>query len=100
MQMASYTFATATSGDWNTGTLWTGGTAPSLVPNAIDATATIDATGTQYVVKIASTESITLAGLTLGSVANGGTLEMDGTLTLTGSGTIDGSLQGEILSNG
>lgn len=108
--MASYNWTTATSGDWNTGTLWSGGTPPNLVPNAIDANATIDVASatTLYTVTIAPTESITLASLDLNkqgdgtnsSPYKGAVLEMDGTLTFTGSGTIGGSLQSQILSNG
>lgn len=109
--MASYSWATATSGDWNTSTLWSGGTAPNLVPNAPDANAVIDVANatTLYTVTIAPTESITLASLTLNAQGDGtndptgykgDVLEMDGTLAFTGSGTIGGSLQTQLLSNG
>jgi hypothetical protein len=108
--MTSYSWASPISGDWNTGTLWSGGTPPNLVPNAIDANATIDVANatTLYTVTIAPTESVTLASLQLNEQGDGtnsspyigAVLEMDGTLAFTGSGTIGGSLQSQLLSNG
>jgi hypothetical protein len=107
--MTSYSWNTDTSGDWNTGTLWTGGT----VPNDLAADVTIDAasTLTAYTVTIASGESITVDSLSMnGSNELAGTnnpagyyaadLELDGTLAFAAgsAGAWDGSLQTNVFT--
>src|ERR1700733_2089830 len=104
--MTGYSWNTDTSGDWNTGTLWTGGT----VPNDVAADVTIDAasTLTAYTVPISSGESFTVDSLSMNAVNElagsndpagyyAAEMELDGTLAFaTGSaGAWDGSLQTE-----
>ena len=99
--MTSSSWATATSGDWNTGTLWTGG-----VPNSATADVTIDVTAmppAAYTVTIGAGESFTVDSLTIndteasaqGANSNPQTsadLELDGTLTFApGSAGIFGN---------
>jgi hypothetical protein len=88
--LATFTWTSGVSGDWNTGLNWsTGGP-----PDASDAGAVIDATGT-YTVTIsdgetANTVTLDAAGAEL-SVASGGTLTLTGTapaLTVN-AGTFD-----------
>ncbi|WP_428490228.1 beta strand repeat-containing protein [Rhodopila sp.] len=103
--MADFTWAGPASGDWNTGTLWTGG----VVPNAIDADVTIDAlTTVAYTATIAAGESFSVNSLTLNDVGQGANsfpymaaqLELDGTLAFgpTSPGDILGSLQSYIYT--
>ena len=105
--MTNYSWASDASGDWNTGTLWTGG----VVPNAIDADVTIDATTTivgGYGVTIAAGESFTVNSLTLNDLDQGANspnytaaaLEIDGTLAFApgSAGAIDGILQTQIYT--
>ncbi|HQT78973.1 MAG TPA: hypothetical protein PLD10_18115 [Rhodopila sp.] len=105
--MATYSWTTDTSGDWNTGSLWSGGTVPPANADVI-----IDVTnpGSLYTVTIGATETQTVASLTLNAPNDGtnnpsgylgGVLEMDGTLVFgAGSaGVIDGSLQSLVFSN-
>jgi hypothetical protein len=107
--MTSYSWNTDTSGDWNTGTLWTGGT----VPNDLAADVTIDAasTLTAYTVTIASGASITVDSLSMNDVnERAGTnnpagyyaanLELDGTLAFApgSAGAWDGSLQTTVFT--
>ncbi len=86
--MTSYSWNTDTSGDWNTGTPWTGLT----VPNDVAADVTIDAasTLTAYTVTIAQGESFLVHSLTMNGVNElagsnespyyAAELELDGTL--------------------
>jgi Domain of unknown function (DUF4214) len=107
--MSSFTWNTDTSGDWNTGTLWTGG----AVPNDVAADVTIDAasTLTAYTVTISSGESFTVDSLSMNAVNElagsndpagyyAAEMELDGTLAFaTGSaGAWDGSLQTEAFT--
>ncbi|MDR3538668.1 MAG: Hint domain-containing protein [Acetobacteraceae bacterium] len=108
--MATYTWTSDVSGDWNTGTLWSDGT----IPNSATADVSIDATGTagSYTVTIASGESEIVNTLTLNGVNNvlnvlanpyaGAVLEVDGTLTFApgSAGTIDGPLQSFMIVDG
>jgi hypothetical protein len=102
MHMTSFSWATAASGDWNTGTLWTGG----IVPNSATADVTIDVTAmppAAYTVTIGAGESFTVDSLTIndteasaqGANSNPQTsaeLELDGTLTFApGSAGIFGN---------
>jgi hypothetical protein len=111
--MTSYSWNTDTSGDWNTGTLWTGGTVPNDVVTPGTADVTIDAasTLTAYTVTIASGESITIDSLTMnGTNELGGTnnaagyyaadLELDGTLAFAAgsAGAWSGSLQTNVFT--
>jgi plastocyanin len=106
MQMASFSWTTGVSGDWNTGTLWTPATVPNDVLTPGTADVTIDATPTsgEYTVTIAAGESETIDSLTMNVVNAGGAnsnpydaaeLELDGTLAFApgSAGLIDGSLQ-------
>ena len=58
--MATINWTTGTSGDWNTGTLWT----PATVPTAVD-DVVIDAANTFYTVTIASGEIATVHSLSM-----------------------------------
>ena len=101
--MASYTWTSGTSGDWNTAADWT----PAAVPGAAD-DVTIDApttAGAPYTVTIAAGEVETVNSLTMNSVNNlagsnhypynAAELELDGTLAFAAgsAGLLDGSLQ-------
>jgi len=114
--MATFTWISAADGDWNTGTNWSGGTAPNLVPNDPAADVVIDAvpTGTisQYTVTIAAGAADTVSTLQLNPVNNalgpntptgyiGAVLEVDGTLTFAAgsAGAIDGPLQNLLIMN-
>jgi hypothetical protein len=92
------------NGDWNTGSLWSGGT----VPNSASADVTIDATATlvPYIVTIASGETETVHSLSMNAVNNfagadfpfsyvAAELELDGTLIFAAgsAGTLAGSGQ-------
>ncbi|WP_428538646.1 beta strand repeat-containing protein [Rhodopila sp.] len=105
--MANFTWANDVNGDWNTGTLWTGG----AVPNAVDADVTIDTTTTLvggYGVTIAAGESFTVNSLTMNDLDQGAnsfpymaaSLEIDGTLAFApgSAGAIDGILQTQIYT--
>ena len=105
--MANFTWANDVAGDWNNGTLWTGG----QVPNAIDADVTIDTTTTLvggYGVTIAAGESFTVNSLTMNDLDQGAnsfpymaaSLEIDGTLAFApgSAGAIDGILQTQIYT--
>jgi hypothetical protein len=102
--MASFSWATNVSGDWNTGTLWI----PATVPDSAAADVTIDAAATlaPYTVTIASGETETVDSLSMNGTNNfvgsntpgnyvAAELELDGTLVFaTGSaGAFEGSLQ-------
>ena len=63
--MATSTWTTGVSGDWNTGTLWTPGTVPNATTDvAIDAPAPA---GSSYTVTIAAGATETLKSLTVNS---------------------------------
>lgn len=114
--MTSYSWATDAGGDWNTGTLWTGGTAPT---SDITADVTIDATATAgaYTVTIGATESETVNSLTMNDTTASSTganstpydaaqLTLDGTLTfapgsagILGNAAVGGSLQTIIFTD-
>ncbi len=110
--MATYTWTTGVSGDWNTGTLWT----PSAVPTDGTADVAIDAaapTGASYTVTIAAGETVTVKSLTMNSTDadnnaansvpyNAAELELDGTLVFApgSAGAIGGSLQTFIHTQG
>ncbi len=107
--MATFSWTTNQSGDWNTGSLWSGG----IVPNDAAADVSIDATDADgsYTVTIATGESVIVNSLTLNGVNNvnnvldpfnGAILEVDGTLTFgKGSdGTIGGPLQNFMIVDG
>ncbi len=102
--MAIFDWAANTSGDWNTGTLWT----QAFVPNNLAANVTIDAATTlnAYTVTIAAGETETVSSLSMNGTNNfGGThlsgtyvaaeLELDGTIVFGpgSAGSLDGSLQ-------
>ena len=106
--MANFTWANPVTGDWNSGTLWAGGT----VPNDVSADVTIDATttvGGGYGVTIAAGESFTVNSLTMNDVGQGANtpdyeaadLQLDGTLAFApgSTGAIGGSLQTHIFNN-
>jgi hypothetical protein len=112
--MATFTWISAADGDWNTGTNWSGGTAPNLVPNDAAADVVIDAvptgTITQYTVTIVAGAADTVSTLQLNPVNNalgpntatgyiGAALEVDGTLTFApgSAGAIDGPLQNLLI---
>jgi hypothetical protein len=91
-------------GDWNTGSLWSGG----VIPNTVSADVTIDALTTlvPYTVTIASNETETVRSLSLNAVNNranaeypytyiAAELELDGTLIFAAgsAGTLAGSGQ-------
>lgn len=102
--MASFSWSTGTSGDWNTAADWS--PAPPTVPNAPTADVTIDATATSapYTVTIGAAETITIDSLALnvannamtlnGSLYLGAILEVDGTLIFApgSAGLVDGPL--------
>ncbi|MDR3532495.1 MAG: hypothetical protein P4L90_18320 [Rhodopila sp.] len=110
--MASFSWSTGTSGDWNTAADWS--PAPPTVPNALTADVTIDATATSapYTVTIGAAETITIDSLALnvannamtlnGSLYLGAILEVDGTLIFApgSAGLVDGPLQNELVVNG
>src|SRR5271155_3583915 len=75
--MTTYSWSTATSGDWGSGALWT----PAGPPNATTADATIGVSGT-YTVTIGSTEGFSVDSLTMSDP--GATLQLLGSLTLGG----------------
>src|SRR5277367_4245321 len=88
-QMTVFNWATNASGEWNTGSLWSGG----IVPNSVSSDATIDATATlvPYTVTIAAGETETVHSLSMNAVDNyaqaeypyiniAAELELDGTL--------------------
>ncbi len=112
--MASYSWTSGKSGDWNTVADWT----PATVPNDAAADVTIDAlapTGASYTVTIASGETQTVHTLTMNGVNNfdgansspynAAELDIDGTLTFAAgsdtatNGLLDGSLQTFIVMN-
>ena len=85
--MTSYSWNTDTSGDWNTGTLWTGGTVPNDVP-AADVTIDAASTLTAYTVTIASGASITVDSLSMNDVnERAGRTIQPATTPLTSSST-------------
>jgi hypothetical protein len=101
--MASYSWKTNVSGDWNIAADWT----PATVPGAAD-DVTIDAATTTaggYTVTIAAAETETVNSLTMNAVNNlngsntsaytAAELELDGTLAFAAgsAGSLDGSLQ-------
>jgi hypothetical protein len=105
--MATNSWKNGTSGNWNTGTLWSTGAVPAAGDDV-----TIDVLNiTQaYTVTIAAGETAMVNTLTL-NAPNDGTNqptyvgavpEMDGTLNFagTGKGAIDGSLQSMVISHG
>lgn len=107
--MATYTWASAKSGDWITAANWT----PAAVPNDPTATVVIDnATTSTYDVTVGAGEFWTVGSVSLNAATNllatnrnpyeGGILSIDGTLNFgTGSaGNISGSLQSFVLLNG
>jgi hypothetical protein len=102
--MTVFNWATNASGEWNTGSLWSGG----IVPNSVSADATIDATATlvPYTVTIAAGETETVHSLSMNAVDNyaqaeypyiniAAELELDGTLIFAAgsAGTFAGSGQ-------
>jgi plastocyanin len=104
VQVTISNWTTDASGDWNTGSLWSGG----VVPNAVSADATIDAATTllPYTVTIAAGETETVNSLTMNAVNNfaganfpfsyvAAELELDGTLIFApgSAGTVAGSGQ-------
>jgi hypothetical protein len=112
--MSSFTWNTATGGDWNTGTLWAGGTAPndSVTPGTADVTIDAASTLAGYTVTIASGESITVDSLSMNDVnERAGTnnpagyyaaeLDLDGTLTFApgSAGALDGPLQTYVFTD-
>lgn len=102
---ATFSWSGDNDGDWNSGSLWSGGTIPTPGANA-----TIDVLGvTQpYTITIASGESVAVNTLTLNAPNDttnqseylGAVLQVNGTLTFGSTNSIDGSLQSEVLSNG
>jgi hypothetical protein len=110
MHMTTYSWTLGTSGDWNTGTLWT----PQTVPNDITSDVTIDAADTLYIVTIASGESETVDSLSMNAVTgllgtndpnapyHAAQLELDGTLAFApgSAGSLSGSLQTMIFTDG
>ena len=105
--MTIVNWTTNASGDWNTGSLWSGG----VVPNSGSVDVTIDASTTlaTYTVTIAAGETQTVDSLTLNAVNNFGRaqypysyvaaeLELDGTLIFAagGSGALGGAPQSYI----
>jgi plastocyanin len=114
--MTSFSWDTAASGDWNTGTLWASGAAP----DSATADVTIDAVTTiagGYTVTIAAGESVTINSLTLNDTdaSRNGTnhnpytaavLTLDGTLAFgpsspgfLGNSAAGGSLQTIIFTD-
>jgi hypothetical protein len=92
------------NGDWNTGSLWSGG----IIPNSVSAAVTIDATATvvPYTVTIAASETETVGSLSMNAVNNlahaefpfvniAAELELDGTLIFAAgsAGSLAGSGQ-------
>src|SRR6185437_8494755 len=109
-QMATFTWTTGTSGDWNTAANW----GPATIPNSGTAEVVIDAApvGTNgYTVTIANGASDMVQSLTLnptnnllGVLAtpyNAAALEVDGTLTFAPGtdGTLGGPLQNLLVMN-
>ncbi len=107
--MASYSWTTGVSGDWNTAANWT----PAAVPNDPAAVVTIDApTATNYTVTIAANEVQTVNALAMNAANNlagsnqvpynAAELEIDGTLNFApgSAGALSGSLQTFIVLNG
>ncbi len=92
--MATFTWTSTKSGDWNTASNWS----PATVPNASNADVLITTPGT-YTVTIAAGASDAVHSVALDSAA--GTLEVDGTLDFTGGpGDITGPLQAVLTMNG
>src|ERR1700760_2170962 len=102
--MASFSWATNVSGDWNTGTLWI----PATVPNSAAADVTIDAAAAlaPYTVTITSGETESVDSLSMNGANNfvgsntpsnyvAAELELDGTLVFAAgsAGAFEGSLQ-------
>ncbi|HBK05356.1 MAG TPA: hypothetical protein DDZ81_05770 [Acetobacteraceae bacterium] len=107
--MASYSWTTGVTGDWNTAGNWT----PAAVPNDPTAVVTIDApTATNYTVIIAANEVQTVNALSMNAANNllgsntvpynAAGLEIDGTLNFDpgSAGRLSGSLQTYIVLNG
>jgi hypothetical protein len=108
--MATYSWATATDGDWNDAANWT----PMGIPNSGTAQAVIDATPATglYAVTITAGASDTVASLALnpvndaggtqGSNYDAGALEVDGTLVFApgADGMIAGPLQSFLVISG
>ena len=109
--MASFSWMSGVSGDWNTVADWT----PATVPNNPAADVTIDApapVGGSYTVTIAAGKSETVNSLTMNGVANlagsntnpyhAAELEIDGTLTFApgSAGSLGGSPQSLVVLNG
>jgi hypothetical protein len=91
--MTVYSWATAASGDWGTGTLWT----PAGPPNALTADATIGVTGT-YTVTVGATEAFSIDSLTISDAA--ASLDLLGTLTLGGATATLNLNAGTIVEDG
>ena len=91
--MTVYSWATAASGDWATGTLWT----PEGPPNALTADATIGVTGT-YTVTIGAAEAFSVNSLTISDAA--ASLDLLGTLALGGTTATLNLNAGTIIEDG
>src|SRR4051794_21095332 len=92
--MATFTWTSATSGDWNTGSNWSTGT----VPNAADADVVLTTPGS-YTVTIAAGASDAVHSVAMDQ--NAGTLAVNGTLDFTGGpGDISGPLQAVLTMDG
>lgn len=108
--MATYTWTNPVTGDWNTGSLWSGGVAPNAA--AADVTIDAPANGAAYTVLIDTGESDVVNTLTLNAVNNllgvlnqpyqGAELEIDGTLSFApgSAGVLDGPLQSFVVVDG
>jgi len=75
--MATFTWASTNSGDWNTASNWN----PTAVPNSSSSSVLIGNAGS-YTIKIAAGTSDVVSSISI--TAAGPTLEVDGTLDLTG----------------
>lgn len=92
--MPTFTWASGSSGDWNTAGNWT----PRQVPNSPFASAEISPAGT-YTVTIAAGQSDMVVGIDMPHASS--TLAVNGTLDFTMSaGAITGSVQSELTMNG
>jgi hypothetical protein len=103
--MASRSWLTATSADWNTTTAWTGGVAPGIGAAAGDS-ATIAVAGT-YSVTLGLADSVECAAVTLSDAAATldnlgtllpGTLALDAGLMTLGDGTGAGTIANGLIA--
>ena len=78
MPVATFTWKTATSGDWSTASDWT----PSGPPDS-ESLAIVAAAGSQYILTVSSAENVTAGDLVVDSTS--ATVDVAGTLTVANS---------------